>query len=278
MGTFSALLAPCAGNWPVPGELPTQKPVTRSFDVSLISALNKRLSKQSWGWWFKTPPGSLWRHCNAMVWLELGGHCISDRRRHYSDVMMGTTASQITSLMIVYSTVYSGTNQRKHQSPASLAFVRVIHRWPVNSPHKGPVTRKMFPFDYFIMVPQTVFQLNSKYDQKSQCSGLRYAQPITSKIAHTTAMWLSRRVLIFVVCSAEYVMNTSITNFHWIANSIEISLVGRVSCQDSSGVLDDKTVNWFPVKLCFFFWQIAILLSDLRKLFACFQPTRTYSH
>ena len=60
-------------------------------------------------------------------------------------------ASQITSLTIVYSTVYSGVDQRKYQSSASLAFVRGIHRWPVNSPHKGPVTRKMFSFDDVIM-------------------------------------------------------------------------------------------------------------------------------
>ena len=60
-------------------------------------------------------------------------------------------ASQITSLTIVYSSFYSGANQRKHQSSASLAFVRGIHRWPVNSPHKGPVTRKMFPFGDVIM-------------------------------------------------------------------------------------------------------------------------------
>ena len=64
---------------------------------------------------------------------------------HYNDVIMSAMASQMTSLTIVYSTVYSGTNQRKHQSFASLAFVRGIHRWAVNSPHKGPVTRKMFP-------------------------------------------------------------------------------------------------------------------------------------
>ena len=64
---------------------------------------------------------------------------------------MGAIASQIISLTIVCSTVYSGAYQRKHQSPASLAFVRWIHRGPVNSPHKWPVTRKMFPFDYVIM-------------------------------------------------------------------------------------------------------------------------------
>ena len=54
-------------------------------------------------------------------------------------------------LTIVYSTVYSDADQRKHQSSASLVFVRGIHRGPMNSPHKWPVTRKMFPFDYVIM-------------------------------------------------------------------------------------------------------------------------------
>ena len=70
---------------------------------------------------------------------------------HYNDVIMGTMASQITSLTIVYSTVSSDADQRKHQSSASLAFVRGIHRGPVNSPHKWPVSRKMFPFDDVIM-------------------------------------------------------------------------------------------------------------------------------
>ena len=64
--------------------------------------------------------------------------------RHYSDVIIGAMASQITSLTIVYSTVYSASDQRKHQSSASLAFVRGIHRSPANSPHKWPVTRKCF--------------------------------------------------------------------------------------------------------------------------------------
>ena len=71
---------------------------------------------------------------------------------HYSDVTMRTMASQITSLRIVYSTVYSGVDQRKHRSSASLAFVRGIHRWPMISPHKRPVTRKIFPFDNVIMI------------------------------------------------------------------------------------------------------------------------------
>ena len=72
---------------------------------------------------------------------------------HYCDVIMGAVASQITSLTIVYSTVYSDADQRKHQSSVSLAFVRGIRQGPVNSPHKWPVTWKMFAFDDVIMNP-----------------------------------------------------------------------------------------------------------------------------
>ena len=66
---------------------------------------------------------------------------------------MSAMASQITSVSIVCSTVCSVADQRTHQSYASLAFVRGIHRWPVDSPHKEPVTRKIFPFGNIIMVP-----------------------------------------------------------------------------------------------------------------------------
>ena len=65
----------------------------------------------------------------------------------YNDVLMSEIASQITSVPTVCSTIYSGADQRQHQRSASLAFVQGIHRWPVNSPHKRPVTRKKFPFD-----------------------------------------------------------------------------------------------------------------------------------
>ena len=70
---------------------------------------------------------------------------------HHSEVIMGAMASQITSLTIVYSNVYSGAEQRKHQSSVSLAFMLGIRRWPVNSPHIWSLTRKMFPFDDVIM-------------------------------------------------------------------------------------------------------------------------------
>ena len=83
-------------------------------------------------------------------------------RLHYGDVIMGAIASQITSLTIVYSTVYSDADQIKHQSSASLAFLWGIHGGPVNSPHKWPVTRKMFPFDDVIMLP--IISAYTKYE------------------------------------------------------------------------------------------------------------------
>ena len=67
METFPALLAICAGNSPVTGEFPSQRPVTWSFDVFFDLRLNKRLSKQWWGWWFETQSRPLWCHCNGMI-------------------------------------------------------------------------------------------------------------------------------------------------------------------------------------------------------------------
>ena len=70
---------------------------------------------------------------------------------HYNDVIMSAMGSEITGVSIVYSLVCSGADQRKHQSSASLAFGRGIHRSAVNSPHKGPITQKIFSFDDVIM-------------------------------------------------------------------------------------------------------------------------------
>ena len=78
---------------------------------------------------------------------------------HYNDVIMSAMVSQITSRTIVYPSVYLGVDQNKHQSSASLVFVKGIHHWPVNSPHKGPVTRKMLPFDDIIMISQNPVRL-----------------------------------------------------------------------------------------------------------------------
>ena len=68
----------------------------------------------------------------------------ADDGDHYNDVIMSAMASQIIGICMVCSNFNSDADQRKHRSSASLAFVRGIHRWPVNSPHKSPVTQKMF--------------------------------------------------------------------------------------------------------------------------------------
>ena len=87
------------------------------------------------GWWICT-----WQARPYILW-----------QAYYCDVIMGVIASQITSLAIIYSIVHAGADQRKHQSSVSLAFVRGIHRWPVN----WPITRTMFPFDDVIMWKRT---------------------------------------------------------------------------------------------------------------------------
>ena len=146
METFSALLAICAGNSPVPGELPAQKPVTRSSDVVFDLCLNKPL-------WRHSNVGDCfagWNHVRMQSFIRfvrvyrplwnLGRQAPSIVLRppktkdpvvdhpHYIDVIMTWAASQITSLAVVYSIVYSDKDERKHQSAASLAFVRGIHR------------------------------------------------------------------------------------------------------------------------------------------------------
>ena len=73
METFSALLAICAGNSPVSGEFPAQRPVRRSFDVFFDLRLDGWLSKHSWGWWLETPSCPLWRQSNENA-LKNGGH------------------------------------------------------------------------------------------------------------------------------------------------------------------------------------------------------------
>ena len=82
---------------------------------------------------------------------------------HCNDVIMSSMAFQITSLTIVCSIVYSRADQRKHKSSASLAFVWEIHRWPVNSPHKGPVTRIFFSFDDVIISNSSVYIFSTLY-------------------------------------------------------------------------------------------------------------------
>ena len=101
---------------------------------------------------FGTPRDLLVRRLTAMRKEVLHLKMHNDSQ----DIIMGVIASQITSLTIVYSnSVYSDADRRKHQSSASLAFVRGIHRGPVNSPHKWPVTRKMFPFIFYDVIMES---------------------------------------------------------------------------------------------------------------------------
>ena len=124
--------------------MPSQDGRSRQEKV-LIRIMTKSLKKSSSihmeCWWMYT-----------RFWMNLMRNTINQTQNaHYYDVIMGAIASQITSPTIVYSTVYLDADQSKHQSSASLAFVREIHRGPVNFPHKWPATRKMFPFDDVIM-------------------------------------------------------------------------------------------------------------------------------
>ena len=84
METFSALLAICAGNSPVPGEFPAQRPVTRSFHFFFDLRPNNRLSKQSWGWWFEMLSHPLWRHLmTGSSFLSSANGLLPLQRRHY---------------------------------------------------------------------------------------------------------------------------------------------------------------------------------------------------
>ena len=93
--------------------------------------------------------GNLYGNKKSLLpWCGVNKHI--GKGMQYSDVIMGFMAPQITSLTIVYS-LFIQAQMKKHQSATSLAFVRGIHRGPVNSPHKWPVTRKMFHFDDVII-------------------------------------------------------------------------------------------------------------------------------
>ena len=194
METFSASLAICAGNSPVSGEFPAQRPVTRSFDVFFDLRPNKRLSKHCWGWWFETPSWSLWRQCNVLsrypcllmtcqhkgqstsshvidlLFLEYCG--LSTRRfwftqeiPYYSDVIMSAMASHHRRPDCP--TVCSGAKKTSKLRVTGLCDGKS----PVHSPHKGPVTRKMFLFDDVIMnIKSIVF----KPIAQNSSLGIRY--------------------------------------------------------------------------------------------------------
>ena len=141
---------------------------------------------------------------------------------HYSNIIMGAIASRITSLTIVYTTVYSDADQRKHLSSMSLAFVR----GPVNFPHKWPVTRKMFRFDDIIMVYSIWFPVCSLVDESTiTCLSTHFADAKSFVIHFTTniitlyriandTLYLSNKCLICniiilnatILCNVQYII------------------------------------------------------------------------
>ena len=116
----------------------------------------------------------IYRHTYAHTYIYKY-FCTHIPMLHHSDVTMGAMASQITNVLVVYSTVYSGTDQRKYQGHALLAFAGGIDRWPVISPRKEPATRKMIPFNDAIM--RRVNCINSfdpNYDRQRKIKAPRH--------------------------------------------------------------------------------------------------------
>ena len=125
----------------------------------------------------------------------------------YCDNIMSAMASQITSLAIVYSTVYSGANQSIHQSSASLAFVQGIPRSPMNSSHKGPVMQTMFPFGDVIMLENILdCTANTQGNHKTiACICLTpvslFAMKVTSPMCTVPLFsWIFRIIKLLFIC------------------------------------------------------------------------------
>ena len=155
---------------------------------------------------------------------------------------MDSIASQITSLTIVYSSVYSGADQRKYQSPASLAFVRGIHWRPMNSPHKWPVTRKMFPFDDVIMFRNwSILPISLMTTHGVSCpQQLDFLfntlfSLVTKKTSHL-------RISVFVKGIHRWLLHSP----KWVSNAKRVSLLW--CCFDRLPVHDKaQTFAWFIV-------------------------------
>ena len=127
---------------------------------------------------------------------------------------MSVMVSQITGVSIVCSTVGSGVDQRKHQSSTSLAFVRGIHQWPVNSPHKRPVTRIMFPFDDVIMELAKAQQLNNFHkmvDISATCSRFASSQYLVVSVSYICFLYI---IFALFNISAD-IMSTAATQY-WL--------------------------------------------------------------
>ena len=144
METFSALLFLFAGNSPVTGGFPSERPVTMSFDVLCDLRLNKRLSKPSRCRWFETPSRSL------IKWIpnQITGNdtLVPLEWRHIASLRLKSPATR----QFVHSLIQAG-NKRNTIASHHWPFVSGIHRWPVDSPCKWSKTQKTFPFHDVIL-------------------------------------------------------------------------------------------------------------------------------
>ena len=145
---------------------------------------------------------------------------------------MSVMVSQITSLMIGYSTVCSGADEIKHQRSTPLAFVRGIHQWPVNYPHKGPVTRKMFPFDDFIISPELSLQ---GFSSQRTYNVARVSMSCGAMWAHRSGPWFNIKISSYQYrkshCGDKTVVRSS-----YLHNGI--SYTGKMSSLYWIGALD----------------------------------------
>ena len=142
----------------IAGRRPGDKPLSEPMMVNLLTHIS--ITQPQWvkewssgDWIFESGILDRISESQPCDWMRgvIQPSVLWIRPAHYIDVIMSAMTSQITGVSIVYSTVWSGVDQRKHQSSTSLAFVMGIHQWPGNSPHQAPVTRKMIPFDDVII-------------------------------------------------------------------------------------------------------------------------------
>ena len=178
----------------------------------------------------------MWSHCNDKLWRRQIGWSVTRYffcfQRYYSDAIM-SAMSQITSVSIVYSSVCSGTDQRKHQSSAPLAFVRGIHRRRVNSPHKGPVTRKTFPFNDVIKVFRSIIT--------------QWLSEFTIMIVYLSEWALPEEFTIMMIYPSEWNLpetKDGITTLNKIENAVqrlhEISQAWCLSVQKTGIIFSNK--------------------------------------
>ena len=190
---------------------------------------------------------------------------------------MSTVASQITSLTIAYSIVYLIANQRKHQSFALLAFVRGIHQRPVDSPHKGSVTLKMFPFDDVIMWKLKVVTWRQLFHHRLHCR-LTLSNPPVPRVTMKFSSWQFLVISVFLnknkTCTCVWARSQPVREDE---TDCDCKLWNRITYHLGRGYLATGGFPWQRVRneafLCFF----AGSLNKLHNKYSIFWRFETHS-